>query len=58
MAYVSTDKDFRSLTDEEEQEFRVFAQTHRPPDYNAWELYNPICRDEWIKCGLFPKINE
>jgi hypothetical protein len=43
---------FRELTPAEEEEFRVYARTHAPLDWNQWCLSHPVCRDEWTKLGL------
>lgn len=52
MAYNSDNALFKSLTDEEEQEFREYAQKNDPPDITSWAIYHPICRDEWVKRGI------
>ncbi len=45
---------FRQLNPTEEQEFRTYAREN-PPNLGKWELYHPICRDEWIKRGIHPR---
>lgn len=58
MAYVSTHPLFRSLTDEEEAKFREYARKNNPPNYpdlSGWEVYHPVCREEWMKRGIAPR---
>jgi hypothetical protein len=55
MAYESTSLMFRSLTDEEEEEFRRHARENDPPDLEAWAIYHPVCREEWTRRGIFPR---
>jgi hypothetical protein len=45
---------FRALTDQEEEEFREYARQNDPEDLSKWDLYHPICREEWIKRGIKP----
>jgi len=45
---------FRNLNDKEEAEFREYARQHDPEDLDKWELYHPVCRDEWLKRGISP----
>lgn len=54
MAYQQKGLLDRSLTDNEEAEFRKYAQENDPPDIKKWELYHPICREEWMKRGVNP----
>jgi hypothetical protein len=46
MAYKSTDILFRSLTDEEEADFRQWARTKYERGTKVSALWHPICRDE------------
>ncbi len=50
--YQSTSFLFRSLTDEEETQFRAYARQTPPADLSKWAIYHPVCREEWIKLGL------
>ena len=52
MAYVSDSFMFKSLTDEEEAEFRKHAQENDPPEGTSWSILHPVCREEWLKRGL------
>ena len=54
MAYVSTNPLFKSLSDEEEQDFRRYAQENDPPNLDSWDIYHPVCREEWTKRGIGP----
>lgn len=54
MAYKSDNFMFRDLTDAEEEQFRQYAREH-DPDLSKWEIFHPICRDEWEKLGKGPK---
>lgn len=45
---------FRTLTEAEEVEFRNDARENPPPDLEKWDLYHPVCRDEWEKMGIKP----
>lgn len=55
MAFVSTQPLFRSLTDEEEENFRRYARENDPPmDPEDWSVLHPVCRDEWRKLGKGP----
>lgn len=45
---------FRKLTKDEEQEFRQWARGHDPPNMDHWEIYHPVCREEWMKRGIDP----
>ena len=45
---------FRSLTDEEENQFRSWAQKNAPEDLAKWEIYHPVCRQEWERRGIHP----
>lgn len=55
MAYISDHFLFRDLDDNEEQQFREWARINDPPDLKSWELYHPVCRDEWEKRGIKPE---
>jgi hypothetical protein len=48
---------FRELNPQVEQEFREYARENDPLDINNWEAYHPICREEWIKRGIKPLID-
>ena len=54
MAYTQKGLLDRSLTNEEEQEFREYARQNDPPDMKCWTLYHPVCREEWMKRGIAP----
>ena len=54
MAYTQDSPMHRSLTDEEEAEFRAYAQANDPPDLANWNLYHPVCREEWLARGIVP----
>jgi hypothetical protein len=54
MAYQQKGLLDRSLTDEEEIQFRKYADEHDPEDMSKWELYHPVCREQWIKRGFIP----
>ncbi len=54
MAYVSDHPLFSSLTDDDEAEFRKWAQENDPPNMDQWDAYHPVCRDEWTKRGIGP----
>ena len=43
---------FRELTPVEVKEFRQYARDNDPPDMSKWNLYHPVCRDEWNKRGV------
>ena len=49
---------FKKLTAQEEMQFRKYAQENNPPDLNDWEIYHPICREEWIKRGIQPSDSQ
>ena len=55
--YQSDNCMFRSLTDDEEAVFRTYAQENEPSNTD-WNLFHPICRDEWRKRGLRPLTDE
>jgi wyosine [tRNA(Phe)-imidazoG37] synthetase (radical SAM superfamily) len=42
---------FRDLDAAGEEEFREYARTHDPRDWNQWCCSHPVCRDEWTKLG-------
>jgi hypothetical protein len=48
---------FRDLSPEEEQEFRQWARENDPPNLQSWEIYHPVCRDEWMKRGIKPPFD-
>lgn len=50
------DSFFRILSPEEEEEFRKYARENDPPDRASWEIYHPVCREEWRKRGIFPSV--
>jgi hypothetical protein len=54
MAYESTQPLFRSLTDKEESEFRQYARDNDPDNLEHWDVYHPVCREEWEKRGIEP----
>ncbi len=45
---------FRHLNPEEEEQFRQYARDNDPPDITKWEIYHPVCREEWEKRGIHP----
>ena len=45
---------FRELSPAEEQSFREYARENRPPNMASWDLYHPVCRQEWEKRGITP----
>lgn len=45
---------FRALDDNEEREFREFAQQNGPEEISEWDLYHPVLREEWLKRGIKP----
>jgi len=45
---------FRALSDEEEEQFRDFARKNDPAKLSHWEVYHPVCREEWLKRGIVP----
>lgn len=49
---------FRTLSSEEEKEFRDYAKTN-DPEPGKWSIYHPVCREEWTKRGFDrPKESE
>ena len=52
MAWVSNNFMFRSLTDEEEEQFRQHARENDPPAGTSWSILHPVCQEEWRKRGL------
>lgn len=40
----------------EEYEFRRWAKENDPPNLDNWTAYHPVCRDEWLKRGLRPNV--
>jgi hypothetical protein len=45
---------FKNLDTEEEREFRNYARENDPPDMASWDMYHPICREEWTSRGIGP----
>ena len=45
---------FRELNPKEDQEFRQYAKDNDPSDISKWDLYHPVCREEWEKRGIKP----
>ena len=45
---------FRDLNEMEEESFRQWARENDPPSLERWEVYHPVCRDEWVKRGIIP----
>lgn len=45
---------FRDLSPSEEEEFRQYARDNDPENMEHWEIYHPVCRDEWTKRGIKP----
>lgn len=45
---------FRPLSDSEEQEFRWYARNCDPDSLDKWNIYHPVCREEWEKRGIKP----
>lgn len=39
---------FRKLSPAEEAIFRKWARENQPPDLSSWDVYHPICRQEWV----------
>jgi hypothetical protein len=56
MAFTSHFPLFKSLTDEQEADFRKWARENDPPARAAeeWTVYHPVIRDEWRKAGKAP----
>lgn len=53
MAYISDNPQFRSLTDDEEEEFKQSARDNDPaPRPWGWDMYHPVCRAVWSERGL------
>ena len=48
---------FRKLDETEEKNFRLYARGSEP-DMKQWGIYHPVCRDEWVKLGFKPPIEE
>lgn len=44
---------FRVLSPSEEEDFRAYARENLP-ESGKWEIYHPVCRDEWTKLGQAP----
>lgn len=47
---------FKTLTPAEDAAFRDYARTNDPPDVDKWEVYHPVCREEWTKRGIGPDV--
>ena len=45
---------FRELDKKEEEEFREFARENDPEHLDRWEIYHPVCQEEWLKRGIKP----
>jgi hypothetical protein len=45
---------FKDLTPIEEADFRRYARENGPENMEHWEIYHPVCRDEWMKRGICP----
>jgi len=54
MAWTSNNPLFKSLSDEEEKEFRKHAKEKDPPEGTPWSILHPVCVEEWLKRGLTP----
>jgi len=54
-AYVSTNPLFRSLTLKEVNSFRDHASRTYPDPIDSWNVFHPVCRQEWIRRGIMPK---
>ena len=48
---------FKSLTDQEELEFREYARDIDPPEGTSWEILHPVCREKGFRRGLYPKVS-
>ena len=46
--------EFRVLSQEEEQDFRQWARENDPPRLDRWNIYHPVCREEWVLRGIKP----
>ncbi len=44
---------FKQLSADEEATFRTYAQENSP-DLAHWNIYHPVCRDEWTRSGMHP----
>jgi hypothetical protein len=58
-SWVSDNPLFKSLTLQEENEFREYARKNDPPyspSSQSWEVFHPVCREEWLKRGLTPNF--
>ena len=45
---------FRKLSPQEEEQFRQHARENDPPNLAHWNVYHPVCREEWTKRGIVP----
>lgn len=43
---------FKKLSETEETKYREYARTHEPENMDFWDIYHPICRQEWLKRGI------
>ena len=48
---------FRTLTDQEEAEYRAYARDNDPPNLENWNVYHPVCQGEWLRRGIHPPID-
>ena len=48
---------FRKLTAQDEENFRQYARTH-VPELDHWEIYHPVCREEWTKLRMGPAVDQ
>jgi hypothetical protein len=49
---------FRTLTDQEKEEFETYAWSNDPPAGKDWSLYHPSCRKVWWARGLKPAVQD
>jgi len=54
MAWTSNNPLFKSLSDEEEEQFRKHAKEEDPPKDTPWCILHPVCVEEWRRRGLTP----
>lgn len=47
---------FRNLTIKEVEEFRQHARDNDPENLESWEVYHPLCREEWMTRGIRPPM--
>jgi hypothetical protein len=48
---------FRELSETEAERFREYARAH-DPEPGSWEIYHPVCREEWTRLGKAPKHDD